>query len=502
MKHLLLTLTIGLFCNSINAQITGSDTAYATFPAQFSTPQQAITYTWTSGDVDIVDAPGTETVVTNSPLLGQMTYVTMNNDNGHYYSFATNYQANTVNRIDYGNSPLNTPTVTSLGTFGLNSMQTDGLCVVKDATGNWYAIVVGGQQMLRLSFGTSLANTPTATLWTYPANLAWPHQLLLKQNGNNWIAFVANRSGPLSRFDFGTSLTNTPTATNLPVVGSYANASNISLYQQSGDWYMLVTNLINNDMTRLSFGNSLTNNNPTGTYLGNMNSSFLLPRGISTLVDCDQELVSYIINEGGELVRLNHQGDMSAAPTASFITTFPSGSIYNSITPFVYDGSLYYLATHTSSTLYRFKAATYPAQTVNNYYTPNYTKTFSTPGVYDITLHCDQGAPQGSSSFCKQVVVLPAGLNVNTVNKEQTLKAYPNPGYGTFTLKGAINSVYNTANVQVIDIVGRTVLAQDITIHNNYIEQAISIPEQYPAGSYFLKITTPDHNEVLQLSKL
>jgi hypothetical protein len=503
MKHLLLTLTIAFLCNSINAQITGPDTVYATFPAQFSTPHKAITYTWTHDDVDILPVPGTQSVVTDNILLGQMTYVTMNNDNGHYYSFATNYQQNTINKIDYGNSPLNTPTVTSMGTFGLNSGATDGLEVIKDASGNWYAIVVGWSQMLRLSFGTSLGNnSPTATLWSFPANMAWAHQLMLKQDGNNWIAFVANRSGVITRFDFGTSLNNTPTPTNLPVVGGYTAASNLSLYKQSGNWYMLVTNLTDNSATRLLFGTNLTNNNPTGDYLGNINLSFALPRGISTLVDCDQQLISYIMNEQGALAKLEHQANFAGTPTASIIGTYPSGSIYNSITPFTYDGTLYYLATHTSSTLYRFKAFDYPAQTSTNYYTANYTHTYSTPGTYDLVLHCDQGLPQGPAAYCKQIVVLDSALKVSSVNKGVAITVYPNPGNGIFMLKGSIQSQYNTAQAQVVDMVGRTVSSQAITIRNNAVEQEISIPASCPAGSYFLKVMTPEHNEVLQVSKL
>lgn len=415
MKKLLLTLALFLpFAAS--SQIIGPDTVCIGTSAQFSTPHEAISYTWTHGPVNIVQPASTQTMVSNSPLLGAMTYITLNNDNGHYYSFSTNYFQNRIIKIDYGNSPLNIPTVTDMGTFGLNNGMTDGLDVVRDANGDWWAVVVGGPQMLRLSFGNSLANAPTATLWNYSANLQWPHQFILKKDGPNWMGFVANRSGSVSRFDFGNSMANTPTGVNLPLVGGISNPGNLALYKQNGNWYMLVINLIANTVTRLNFGPNLQNNTPAGTNLGNLGNLLSLPRGTSVLTDCDQQLISYTQNEGGALNRMDYSGDITNLPTTSNVINYPSGSLYNSILPFTFNGTLYYLMPHTSNTIYRMSAITYPPQTTTKYYDATYTHTFNTIGTVDLTLHCDQGFPQGPAAYCKQVVVVAGGGNISLGN--------------------------------------------------------------------------------------
>jgi gliding motility-associated-like protein len=412
MRSCLLTLAVLLSFNA-NSQIIGPDTVCVGTNALFTTPHEAISYTWVLDTVNIIQTPGAQSVVVSNSLLGSMTYMTLNNDNGHYYSFSTNYFQDKIIKLDYGTSPLNTPTLTDMGTFGLTSGQTDGIDVVKDDNGNWFAVVVSGAQMLRLSFGNSLANTPTSVIWNFPSNLLWPHQFILKEDGNTWMGFAANRSGPVSRFDFGTSLSNTPTAVNLPYAGGYANPANIALYNQNGAWHMLVVSLINNTLTRLDLGSNLQNNNPTGVLLGNPGGLFSLPRGTSILTDCDQQLISYTLNQTGELSMLDYQGNITNTPVASAITTYPSGQLYNSILPFTYNGVLYYLCPHTNNTIYRISALNYPPQTTTNYYDPNFSHTFGAPGIYNLTLHCDQGFPQGPAAYCKQVVVVSAVSAVN-----------------------------------------------------------------------------------------
>lgn len=90
--------------------------------------------------------------------------------------------------------------------------------------------------------------------------------------------------------------------------------------------------------------------------------------------------------------------------------------MYNSTTPFTFNGVLYYLAAHTNGTIYRYTALTYPPQTTTKYYDPTFTHTFTTPGIYNLTLHCDQGFPQGPSAYCKQVVVVNSMTGVNLGN--------------------------------------------------------------------------------------
>ncbi|MBL7720023.1 MAG: gliding motility-associated C-terminal domain-containing protein [Flavipsychrobacter sp.] len=406
MKKLLLTLALFLpFAAS--SQIIGPDTVCIGTSAQFSTPHEAAFYTWSPDTVNVNQPlPNNLSSITTAVSGGFNTvcFTTISYDAGNYYSFLISYSSNNVYRLNYGNSPLNVPTMQTLGTFGLNTNQTDGIDVAKDSiTGNWYAFVLGGTQFLRLNFGNSLANAPTATMMSYPAYLQWPHQVFLKKQGTEWMLFVSNRAGSISRFDFGNSLANTPTGVNIPPAGGISQPVGFFLYEQSGQWYMVVVNLIPASLTRLQLGANLQNNNPTGTNLGDFGGALALPRGSCLFSDCNQ-LLGYILNQNGAMTRLDFQNDITNMPVASSAGT--SGvNTSNNLVSFTYNDTLYWLRTNTTQTLYRNPVFGYPPGTSSGYYNNTYNYTFTQPGLHTITLHCDQGTVQGPSSFCKQVYV-------------------------------------------------------------------------------------------------
>lgn len=394
---------------NIFAQIISPDTVCPNTPVSFSTPAEGTAYTWVWDTVNVnAPAPASAVSYSGSPL-STPTFACLANDNGNYYGFTTNYFTNEVIRLSYGSSPTGTPTALSLGAFGMSSGVTEGIDVVKDvATGNWYGLVASGSQMLRLSFGTSLSNTPVATLWTYSSNLYWPHQLSVRKYGTQWIAFVANRNGGMSRFDFGTSLANTPTATNLSTT-NVTNPCNFALYQQSGNWYMIVCNLIDATLTRLDLGTNIQNNSPTATLIGNPSNQLVLPRGLVLLADCNQ-LYGYIVNETGGMFKLDFQNSITNTPTITSLGTYYN--TLNSLYPYVYNNQLNFLLTsYGNNAVYNVNLLTLPAGTVNNYYSSSTTHSFAAPGLYNITLYVDQGYNAGPAAFCKQVYV---GMGVNT----------------------------------------------------------------------------------------
>ena len=63
-------------------------------------------------------------------------------ENGNYYGFITNNHPAGLLRLDFGNSLLNTPIVTSLGSVGgIIPDNTEGLQIVNNE-GKWYIIIV------------------------------------------------------------------------------------------------------------------------------------------------------------------------------------------------------------------------------------------------------------------------------------------------------------------------------------------------------------------------
>lgn len=491
------------FCIVTNAQIIGPDTVYANTPAQFSTTQESAFYSWSNDTVNVDQTITPASYVTVSSALNVASYTTINYDNGNYYSFVVGYTNNTVYKLSYGTSPLNTPTLTNMGTFGLNSNQSAGIDIAKDSiTGHWYAFILGGFQFLRLDFGTSLNNSsPTATMLSYPAYLAWVQQIMLKKDGGEWMLFIANRNTCLARFDFGNSLSNTPTGHNFAVTGGLNRPVSFSLYQQAGNWFMIVSNLNNSTLTRLEFGTDLQNDTPIGVDMGNPGSLMSLPRGISLISGCNQ-LLGYIQQEGGNVVKLDFQNDITNSSPIATIAGTTGLNYNNSLVPFYYNDSLYWLRTNSNSYLYRTKGIYYPTGTTGGFVNNTYDHTYTLPGIYDLTLHCGQGTPQGPSSFCKEVVVLPdTTLNVSTISRTHGLTLYPNPNNGSFVLNGSFNTTYKTATILITDLVGRTITTESVTIEQNKLNEAIYLPD-LPSGSYLIKVSTPDNSQAIRLRRL
>jgi hypothetical protein len=258
----------------------------------------------------------------------------------------------------------------------MNSGQTEAIEIVKDGS-NFYGFVVSGINMLRLSFGTSLANTPTGTLMPFNSNLSWPHQLAIKKVGSNYIGFAANRNGYITRFEWGTNITGTPTATNLPNVGGVSNPCHFVLHQEGGNWYMLISNLINGTASRYDFGPSLTNNSPTGTSYGSF-GVLNLCRSIGLIKDCD-ELVGYILNQSGELFRMSFGNSITQHSYAHVCR--PAWVVGSSMRfhPFIYNDRLYFLrANSTETKLTAARSIVYHRQLSPNGTTPLITHTSHT----------------------------------------------------------------------------------------------------------------------------
>lgn len=414
----LFTLTFCCFIGIVNAQIISPDTVCVNTPVHFFSGKEAIAYTWMMDSVNIIQTPGAFSTVFSGTPLGTPDYVTFNNDSGHYYSFVANYFANELVRLDYGTNPNTTPTATSVGIFGVDDLL-EGVDVVLDTEAHtWYGVMANGGQLIVLNFGASLATTPTATIIDVPT-MYWGVQTTVKKYNGKWYAFVADRNSSVIRFDFGTSLTGTPTVNHIPNGTDIMNPNNFVIYEQSGDWYMIATSLIAADLTLLKFGSDLTNDTPAHVPLGNPGGFLDLPRGVDILTNCNSQLICYVANETGNLIKLDFAGDINNTPIPTDLG--PTGkTTINSMTEFTYHDSVNFLiAAYGDNTIYKFKVATLPVPDTTIYYDSSFIHTFTTTGIYPMTLFCDQGGLSGASAFCKDIVVIDG--TGTAVSKDTTL---------------------------------------------------------------------------------
>ncbi|MEQ8777322.1 MAG: PKD domain-containing protein [Marinoscillum sp.] len=138
---------------------------------------------------------------------------------------------------------------------------------------SWYGFVTvrDNKNLLRLSFGSSLSNTPSVVNLGNPGGLfELVDQIELYREGDQWYGLVVNDQGSnnLIRLSFGSSLTGTPTAENLGNFGGVLNRPRgIAIREDDGDVIVGVTNFGSRTVAMLNFGSSISSALGSITYL-------------------------------------------------------------------------------------------------------------------------------------------------------------------------------------------------------------------------------------------
>jgi len=342
-------------------------------------------------------------------------------DNGNYYAFVVNNTPGGLIQLNFGNSLLNTPIVTNLGSFGgsiPNSAQ--GLQVLK-FNGRWYAFVLGGDPLIgiasrivKLDFGNALSNTPVSTNWGNVGNMNYPVDLFIFQEMNKWFGLTVNyRDNTITQFDFGADFSSNPSGKNLGNIGDLNLPSGICPINDNGNWRVFVSNYGNNTLSRIDFGASLLSN-PIGQNLGNINNKLNAPRDLFIFKYCEKE-VGFLVNGGtGDIVRLDFTS-LSTIPNANSLGIIGGTSNPHSISKIFRDGAdLYaFLPNASTNTLSRIKFTGCTNANISSSVNENPPPIFySKAGTYNINLTVDEGLPT-QSTYCKKVVVLdPANLQL------------------------------------------------------------------------------------------
>jgi gliding motility-associated-like protein len=337
-------------------------------------------------------------------------FVTMAKDGANHYAFVTNNWNSTLTRLNFGSSLLNTPVGANLGNIsGAFPGNLEDLHLEYES-GNWYGIAVGGmfgsERVIRLNFGNSLANMPTAVNMGNIGGMSYPQRIKIFNSGGNLYGFVANRdNNTITRLNFGSSITNVPTGVNLGNIGMLNTPDALALITVAGSWYGYVINEGNNTLTRLDFGSSLLNT-PIGTNLGNtgvLNG----PRAIDVWNECNQ-IRGLITNRySNDLLNMN----FTAGPTGPIVTTsfgnIASFSFPHSIGRFRSGDTLYAFITNVSN--HTMSRICYPGCT--NASIPSSTLatpppiSYNAPGNYYINLLVNEGQIT-QTSYCKRVTVI------------------------------------------------------------------------------------------------
>ena len=338
-------------------------------------------------------------------------------DQGQYYAFVVNHSPGSVVRLDFGNSLLNTPTAKPLGNISnvMNSVGSEGIQIIK-TNGKWYGLVVGGApasgpgsvpKLITIYFGASLTNpAPTAVDWGNVGNMLQSIDLHVFQENGIWYGLTANGgNSTITRINFTNSFDNPPTGVNLGNIGGLQYPTGLYALNDNGTWRVFVANGQGNSLTRLDFGSSLLNT-PTGVNLGNPGNLIDTPRDITILKLCGQA-VGFITNAANNIIRLNF-GSLTGTPAATALGNIGNLNFPHSLSKLFRVGNdIYSLITNVSNnsiTRLKFTGCT-NASTPNSALQNPPAIVYSSPGVYNISLTVDDGLPT-QNTLCKQVVVL------------------------------------------------------------------------------------------------
>ena len=390
-------------------------------------------------------------------------------ENNNYYGLMTIHYPGSLVRLDFGNSLLNTPTVTELGNFGgiINpGYGTEGI-QVKKVNGNWTAIIVGGSatdnddpHIMKVDFGASITNpAPVATDWGNVGNtLHLPIQLYLFQEGGNWHGFTVNEEGnTLTRFDWGADFSNPPAAVDLGNPGGLMDGPcGVTAVDDAGVWRVFISNgNLNpaNPIFRLDFGSSLLNTF-TVTSLGNLGSVIGGARTLTLMKDCDQA-VGYITDgQNHTLDRVDFHNDLTSVPTATSLGNLAAWNFPHSLSLLFRVGADIYTfvpdAFASTITRLRFPGCT-NASLPSSTLTDPPSVSWAQPGTYRVDLTMDEGLPT-QTDFCQSIVVGQAtpfslGNDTTLCTGDSLVLRYSGPpatydwqdgsGEDTFTVRGA-----------------------------------------------------------------
>ena len=111
----------------------------------------------------------------------------------NYYGFTTNRNNNTFTRFSFGTSISNTPTGLNLGNIG--ALNTPDAIAIVNVASMWYGYIIneGDNTITRLDFGNSLLNTPTGTNLGNTGALNGPRGIDMWTECNEVRGLITNR---------------------------------------------------------------------------------------------------------------------------------------------------------------------------------------------------------------------------------------------------------------------------------------------------------------------
>ena len=210
MKYLLVGLLISILINVSSQSFLSKDAYCLEESIQFEHNFDFDSYNW-DFCFDDFNGQKTESFVTSiSGSVGPQRIVILNQE-GDWFGFLTSRNSNNLIRLDFGSDILNSnPTITNLGRLEGNILnRPDGLVITREE-GEWIGFVARSRdptyQIIRITFGDNLTNTPSAESLGDFGILNEPKGLsLIEENGIKLLSVANRQNSSIVFLDFGSS---------------------------------------------------------------------------------------------------------------------------------------------------------------------------------------------------------------------------------------------------------------------------------------------------------
>jgi PKD repeat protein len=280
---------------------------------------------WDLCSGDMLTAP-TSSVIPGTPGLNYPQQIRAVFDNGNYYLFTVNFFGNNINRYDFGGSIDNNPVEFDYGNVGGLFNQPAGLDVVNE-NGNWYAFVtnIATGHVIRVDLGTNIAaNNATATNLG-PFGLSSPRGFRMVKDAGSYYAFVSNGgNNDLTKISFGSSVTNTPsgatplTDPSFDVPWGFEIAYDCSINK----WIAFYASNNQSKIHVIDFGSSLANQ---GTIVSSINC-IPNPTGLTMTRDGGKWFLMVNSFTTLEFQKIQIDGNLLNPPSSLVVHGIPSSS--------------------------------------------------------------------------------------------------------------------------------------------------------------------------------
>ncbi len=242
-------------------------------------------------------------------------------DGTSWYGFLCDADGNKVSRLSFGTSLANSPVIDKLGDF----IVPGGVELAK-INGEWFGLVGTfnfPSKLYLFRFGSSLGSTPQIELVDLPPNtLLSPRTIRLVQEGTRFIAFIANyNQAKITRVDFGSNLSATVSSVDL-IDTSVSNLVGMDAVDDGLGKYLLVTGSENNLLLKISFGSSWQNVGAAGPV--STGAFSLIKPGLVKVEFEGGRYYAMLVEDGGRLLRIDFGSSFSGStPTIMSLGLFP-----------------------------------------------------------------------------------------------------------------------------------------------------------------------------------